>query len=549
MCLSTTPSARAHPHAPGAGPAHTLSPAQRQRIAVQALAGTVPITDRADQHDVRRRFVYRQQALADRALANAFDPLPADDAVLFHLPVTKHWLHPFTLALVLIGHGPLRGVVEICRDVLDYDLSLGTVHNLVQKAVAPARALNARENLGPVRIGAHDEIVQNGRPVLVGVDTRSTSCYLLRLEDHRDADTWAVRVLELRDRGLAPTAIVADAGRGLRAGRTAALPAVPCRRDVFHALQDVHAVVSLLEHRADRAMAAADRLRQKVAGRVRRNQPVDPRVSHRLSQADREDARAIEQADQVALWPTGSATTSLVWQAHRIPSAWPGTTSSAPNATPGPPPPQLTWANGSATSAANGTTSWRLRPNALPPSWRWPNHANTTHRSSGSCSGSARSRSRIGADGLGTPPCEVGSGRTTTHWPKPWKRSANGRSGPVRWPRTGIADAAGTSSCVVIWATTTWLGSSSSSITAGSHAANTTSGWIKARSRSSPERPSRIGSNRSALPDSSGRRPTGQGGSQPTFARRTATGPRRGLGATRKAAFLNHAQILLRLRG
>ncbi|OWK35631.1 hypothetical protein [Fimbriiglobus ruber] len=189
--------------------------------------------------------------------------------------------------------------------MLDYDLSLGTVHNLVQKAVAPARALNARENLGPVRIGAHDEIVQNGRPVLVGVDTRSTSCYLLRLEDHRDADTWAVRVLELRDRGLAPTAIVADAGRGLRAGRTAALPAVPCRSDVFHALQDVHAVVSLLEHRADRAMAAADRLRQKVAGRVRRNQPVDPRVSHRLSQADREDARAIEQADQVALLAHG----------------------------------------------------------------------------------------------------------------------------------------------------------------------------------------------------------------------------------------------------
>jgi hypothetical protein len=31
----------------------------------------------------------------------------------------------------------------------------------------------------------------------VGVDTASTFCYLLSQEDHRDADTWGVRLLEL----------------------------------------------------------------------------------------------------------------------------------------------------------------------------------------------------------------------------------------------------------------------------------------------------------------------------------------------------------------
>jgi len=32
---------------------------------------------------------------------------------MFQLPVTKHWIHQFVLGLVLIGHCPLRGVVEI----------------------------------------------------------------------------------------------------------------------------------------------------------------------------------------------------------------------------------------------------------------------------------------------------------------------------------------------------------------------------------------------------------------------------------------------------
>ena len=55
-------------------------------------------------------------------------------------------------------------------------------------------------------------------------------------EKHRDADTWGTRLLELVDQGLAPDAAVADFAGGLGAGRQEALPDVPCRGDVFHAL-------------------------------------------------------------------------------------------------------------------------------------------------------------------------------------------------------------------------------------------------------------------------------------------------------------------------
>src|SRR4051794_16724336 len=171
-------------------PAHHLAPLQRRQLALDALAGQ-SISQLAEQFQVSRKFVYQQLDIAHAALERAFAPVPDDkERVLFYLPVTRSWIRQLVLALVLICLSPLRGVVELLADLFAYPLSLGTVHNIVQSAVAAARQVNAEEDLSGVRIGAHDEIFQAGAPVLVGVDARSTYCYLLSLEEHRDADTW-----------------------------------------------------------------------------------------------------------------------------------------------------------------------------------------------------------------------------------------------------------------------------------------------------------------------------------------------------------------------
>lgn len=217
---------------PNSCPAKALPPSQRLRIGLQALAGTQTVSGLADQFDVSRKFVGQQRAIAGRALDDAFAPQPATDRVLFHLPVTKPWLRQFTLGLVLICPSSLRGVVEILGDLFDYPLSLGTVANMVQQAVAPARQHNQAQDLSGIRVGAHDEIFQARQPVLVGVDPLSGYCYLCSPASHRDADTWGVRLLELQQRGSHPDYVVADAGKGLRAGQAAALPEVPCRSDV-----------------------------------------------------------------------------------------------------------------------------------------------------------------------------------------------------------------------------------------------------------------------------------------------------------------------------
>ena len=286
-------------------PAQKLLPAERQELAVELLAGTHPVAELAREHQVSRKFLYQQAHTAKHALDSAFDPKPADKDVLFYLPVTKAWLRQLILALVLICHSPYRGVVELLRDLFDWDISLGTVHNTVHSAVAAARAISQTYNLAHVRIGAHDEIFQAGHPVLVGVDTFSTYCYQLSLEDHRDAETWGVRLLELRERGWNPEATIADAGSAFRAGQDMALPTVPCRGDVFHIIRDLETVATYLENAAYRAIDEVqwcqrqrDRTLQKKESKRRRSiQSVAARLRFARAACD----PAVALADDVAL--------------------------------------------------------------------------------------------------------------------------------------------------------------------------------------------------------------------------------------------------------
>jgi hypothetical protein len=281
-------------------PARQLLPQQRQELALQILAGSQPVAQLARQHQVSRKFLYQQADTAQLALEHAFDPPRPDEEVLFHLPVTQSWLRQLVLALVLSCHSPYRGVRAILADLFDTRISLGTVHNTVQAAVTRAQAINGSYDLAGVRVGAHDEIFQAGRPVLVGVDTASTFCYLLSPEDHRDADTWGVRLLELAERGFAPEAIVADFGTGLRAGQGLALPDVPCRGDVFHLAHDLEQAVSYLENRAYDALDACAHLEREQA-RVRRQGRPAQGAAQRLRRARATCDAAIALADDVRL--------------------------------------------------------------------------------------------------------------------------------------------------------------------------------------------------------------------------------------------------------
>jgi hypothetical protein len=283
---------------PPASAAAALPGPARQQLALAALKG-VPVSQLAQDNDVSRKFVYQQLDKAHQGLDLAFAPPASPEDLLFWLPVTRPWLRQLVLGLVLICHSSLRGVGELLTDLFDYPVSLGTVHNILDSAVRQAGTINTSLDLSAIRIAAHDEIFQAKKPVLVGADVRSTYCYLLSQEEHRDGDTWGIRLLELADRGFRPQAAIADFAKGLRKGQQEALPGVPCRGDVFHASRDLQATCGYLDNRAYDAMACRIDLERRLARFEWRKGKKDRSLAMRLAAATRAEQQAIALADEV----------------------------------------------------------------------------------------------------------------------------------------------------------------------------------------------------------------------------------------------------------
>ena len=244
--------------------AHSLSSAQRQEIAIQALMGRTPISHVADKYSVSRKFIYQQKEKALGAVSQAFEEKD-DDAVLFYLPVTKKWVHQLVLALILIGRCSYDGVIEILRDLFDFSISKGSVHNIAYATLEKCSKINREQDLSQIKKAALDEIYQAGDPVLVGCDTFSMYCFLLSLEDTCDANTWGVRLLELSEKqGLRPDHTIADGGQAARRGQKDAWPDIPCHGDVFHALYPFSKLVCYLDNRVTDAFKVVEGLRHKI---------------------------------------------------------------------------------------------------------------------------------------------------------------------------------------------------------------------------------------------------------------------------------------------
>ncbi|MEJ7715962.1 MAG: hypothetical protein WKF40_09810 [Thermoleophilaceae bacterium] len=244
-----------------------------------------------------RKFVYQQTHKARAALDDAFSPATPDDEVLFELAVTKAWLRQVIVGLTLICRSSYRGVVEFLRDLLGVPVSVGCVHDVLQAATRQASAINHDQDLSGIRVGLHDEIFQGATPVLAGVDAASTYCYLLAAEQHRDADTWGVHLLDAAEQGLRPDYTIADAGQGLRAGQKAAWGDTPCHGDVFHIQRQCEGLANTLSRLAKGATSRRKTLQAKI-GRAGQRGP-DHELAAQLALARRSEAQAHELARDI----------------------------------------------------------------------------------------------------------------------------------------------------------------------------------------------------------------------------------------------------------
>jgi len=279
------------------GAAAKLPDSDRKDLAIQALAQSATISDLAARHGVSRRFIYQQTHKARAALDDAFSSATPDDEVLFELAVTKAWLRQMIVGLTLICRSSYRGVVEFLRDLLDVPVSLGCVHDVLEAATRQASAINHDQDLSGIRVGLHDEIFQGATPVLAGVDAQSTYCYLLAAEQHRDADTWGVHLLDAAEQGLRPDYKIADAGQGLRAGQRAAWGDTPCHGDVFHIQRQCEGLANTLARLAKGATSRRQKLRAKI-GRAGLRGP-DDELATQLALARQTETQAHELARDI----------------------------------------------------------------------------------------------------------------------------------------------------------------------------------------------------------------------------------------------------------
>ena len=289
--------------------AASLSPTVRQDIGIQALARTEPISHLAAKHQVSRKFVYQQGDKAQQALDESFAPSQGDDDVLFHLPVTKHWLYQLILGLVLICHSSYRNVVELFRDLFDTPISVGTVHNRLQATAEHAAEINQSQDLADIKVGLQDEIFQASKPVLVGVNAASTYCYLLEAVERRDEDTWGYHLLEVMEQGFDPNYTIADGGSGLRAGQKAAMPEIPCHGDVFHIQQQFEQVANSLTRRVQGGPARLLKQAQEIS-KTSLKGIVEQRLVIQQFQA--------KQQEQALVSPTQDIKTLLSWFSHDV---------------------------------------------------------------------------------------------------------------------------------------------------------------------------------------------------------------------------------------
>lgn len=280
--------------------AQSLPAEERQHLAISVLSKTHNISQLARDHKVSRNFLYNNAHLAEQALQENYQSREeSDEKVLFYFPVTKKTIRLITLVLTLVCHSSFRAVQCFFETVFDYSISLGTVHNIHQSAVETARSINQQQCLEKIRAGAHDEIYQANIPVLVGVDLDSTYCYLLAKEKHCDRVTWGVHLLDLEEKqGLNPDYIIADFGKGLRAGHEEAWASIECRGDIFHPLYDMRKLCRFLHKRMADAKAKRSALEKRM--QKKRQKGEGRKLSARLGYARETEQKARQLYEDVA---------------------------------------------------------------------------------------------------------------------------------------------------------------------------------------------------------------------------------------------------------
>lgn len=232
-----------------------ISSATKLEIGLQAISRKQPIVDIAQHYDCSRTTVYKQQEKIIQAANKAYED--ENNEILFYIPVTKKFIQQLVVGLFLICKSSYRDIMFFLKDIINYDLSIGSVFNILDEFADKAILLNQSYDFSKITVSAADEAFHRDKPILAVVDIASRFCALLANAEQRDYETWAIHLLDMQAQGYKPETTILDGAKGLTKGHEEALPATKLQYDHFHIIKDMKDCERFLKNQVASAVTAA----------------------------------------------------------------------------------------------------------------------------------------------------------------------------------------------------------------------------------------------------------------------------------------------------
>ncbi len=218
------------------------------------------VTWMAEMFGVSRQAIYD---LAER-VRQRFSLLP--EAVPDAAPDERRRLQRTALTAAFPGKMAIRPMQEVLQEAFGVSRSVGWISELLTEAGEQAgRVLTdvPLAQFGPVLVVRDETFFQN-KPILIVIEPVSAAILGIWALPDRQAETWALALTELSDRGLQIAGVVEDMARMYDKSQDLADLDLPSQKDVWHVLRDASQLLKDLERRTYRAMKKSHELEKKL---------------------------------------------------------------------------------------------------------------------------------------------------------------------------------------------------------------------------------------------------------------------------------------------
>ena len=196
------------------------------------------------------------------------------------------------------GKMAIRPMQEVIQEAFGVSRSVGWISELLTEAGERADRVLAEvplAQLGPVLVVRDEKFFQH-RPILMVIEPVSAAILGIWALPDRQAETWALVLRELADRGLQIAGVVEDMARMYDKSQDLADLDLPSQKDVWHLLRDAGQLLKDLERRTYRAMKKSDAL-EKMLEKAWEDEVFDQYVA-----AVEEEERLLSLHQELSAW-------------------------------------------------------------------------------------------------------------------------------------------------------------------------------------------------------------------------------------------------------